>query len=101
MGTTAISAHVELPWKGRTSDETFLDEIWGKMLAACGFLGRTNSYVGSTCAPMFQDVANTCFGSKSALWLGVAQEPRGVVLDVIFQAPPLSPQMAVAWLLSR
>ena len=30
MGTTAISAHVELPWKGQTSDETLLDSMRGE-----------------------------------------------------------------------
>ena len=30
MGTTVISAHVELLWRGRTSDETFLDSMCGE-----------------------------------------------------------------------
>ena len=30
IGMTAISAHVELPWKGQTSDETLLDIVRGE-----------------------------------------------------------------------
>ena len=64
MGNTAISAHVELPWKGRTSDESFLGDVWGKQcLLHVTSLVAKKSYVGSTFAPMFQDDASTCFGS--------------------------------------
>ena len=34
-------------------------------------------------------------------WPGAVQEPLGVVLDVTTPAHPTSPQMAVAWLVSR
>ena len=61
MGMIDTSALLELPWRGQTSEETLLDNMRGeKLLATCGFLGRINSYVGSTFAPMFQDVANAC-----------------------------------------
>ena len=61
------------------------------MLAACGFLGRINSHVGSTYALMFHDVANTCFGSEPALWLGAVKEALGVALVVAYPAPPTLP----------
>ena len=58
-GTTAISAHVEPPWRGQTSDETCLDSMRGEkiLFVACACVEWNSARLGLTlhrCFKMMQ-----------------------------------------------